>query len=352
MPSRTGIVKDARYFRHETSVFHPESAKRLEAIYKMLDAPDMKDKFTLIEPTSATLEEIGMIHEEWYIEAVARTAGKAHTYLDPDTETSPESYETARLAVGGFNNAIDAVVRGDVRNAFAFVRPPGHHAEADRAAGFCLFNNVAIGAMHGIQKHQMKRVLVVDWDLHHGNGTQHSFYEDPRIIYFSTHQYPYYPGTGSLQEIGRGAGKGYTINVPLRTGPGDNEFVKIFRTILHPVALEFRPEMVLLSAGFDIYYKDPLGGMKVTPRGFACLARVLLDIADACCGGRFAITLEGGYHIGGLTDSCRTVLNEMRGDTRVAEEDLKMMEAEADRSIDKIIDAVKDQVRPYWKAFQ
>lgn len=352
MPSRTGIVKDARYFRHETSVFHPESAKRLEAVYKMLEAPDMKDKFTLIEPALATLEDIGMIHEEWYIEAVAKTAGKAHTYLDPDTETSPESYETARLAVGGFNNAIDAVVRGEVQNAFAFVRPPGHHAEADRAAGFCLFNNVAIGAMHAIRKHQMKRILVVDWDLHHGNGTQHSFYDDPRIIYFSTHQYPYYPGTGSVQEVGRGAGKGYTINVPLRTGPGDNEYVKIFRTILQPVALEFKPDMVLLSAGFDIYYKDPLGGMKVTPKGFACLARVLLDIADACCGGRFAVTLEGGYHIGGLTDSCRTVLNEMLGDTRVADDDLKKMEAEADRSIDKIIDAVKDQVRPYWKAFQ
>jgi acetoin utilization deacetylase AcuC-like enzyme len=352
VPSRTGIVKDTRYFRHETSVFHPESAKRLEAIYKMLDAPDMKDKFTLIEPALATLEDIGAIHEEWYIEAVAKTAGKAHTYLDPDTETSPESYETARLAVGGFNNAIDAVVRGEVQNAFAFVRPPGHHAEADRAAGFCLFNNVAIGAMHAIRKHQMKRILVVDWDLHHGNGTQHSFYEDPRIIYFSTHQYPYYPGTGSVQEIGRGAGRGYTINVPLRTGPGDNEFVKIFRTILQPVALEFKPDMVLLSAGFDIYYKDPLGGMKVTPRGFACLARVLLDIAEACCGGRFAVTLEGGYHVGGLTDSCKTVLHEMRGDGRVAEDDLKKMEAEADRSIDKIIDAVRDQVRPYWKAFQ
>jgi acetoin utilization deacetylase AcuC-like enzyme len=232
------------------------------------------------------------------------------------------------------------------------VRPPGHHAEADRAAGFCLFNNVAIGAMHAIKKHQMKRILVVDWDLHHGNGTQHSFYDDPRIIYFSTHQYPYYPGTGSAQEVGRGAGKGYTINVPLRTGPGDNEYVKIFRTILQPVALEFKPDMVLLSAGFDIYFKDPLGGMKVTPKGFACLARVLLDIADACCGGRFAVTLEGGYHIGGLTDSCKTVLNEMRGDTRVPDEDLKKMEAEADRSIDKIIDTVKDQVRPYWKAFQ
>lgn len=352
MPSKTGIVKDARYFRHETGVFHPESAKRLESIYKMLDAPDMKDNFTLIEPSIASLEEIGTIHEEWYIEAVARTAGKAHTYLDPDTETSPESYETARLAVGGFNNAIDAVVGGEVQNAFAFVRPPGHHAEADRAAGFCLFNNVAIGAMHAINRHQMKRILVVDWDLHHGNGTQHSFYEDPRIIYFSTHQYPYYPGTGSVQEIGRGAGKGYTINVPLRTGPGDNEFVKIFRMILKPAALEFKPDMVLLSAGFDIYFKDPLGGMKVTPRGFACLTRILLDIAEVCCGGRFAVTLEGGYHIGGLTDSCRTVLNEMRGDTRVAEEDLKKMEAEADRSIDKIIETVRDHQRPYWKAFQ
>ncbi len=352
MPSKTGIVKDTRYFNHETSVFHPESPKRLEAIYKMLEAADMKDKFTLIEPRPAANEDIAAVHEQWYIDAVAKTAGKAHTYLDPDTETSPESYETALLAAGGFDNAIDAVVEGKVQNAFAFVRPPGHHAEADRAAGFCLFNNVAIGALHAIRKYQMKRVLIVDWDLHHGNGTQHSFYDDPRIIYFSTHQYPYYPGTGSVQEIGRGAGKGYTINVPLRTGPGDNEYLKIFRTILKPVALEFKPDIVLLSAGFDIYFKDPLGGMKVTPRGFACLARVLLDVADACCGGRFAVTLEGGYHIGGLTDSCKTVLNEMLGDTRVSEEEQEKMEEGADRSIDKILDAVKDQIRPYWKAFQ
>ena len=352
MPSDTGIVRDIRYYNHETSAFHPESPKRLEAIYKMLESPEMKGKFKLIEPRPATHDEIGMIHESWYIDAVAKTAGKAHTYLDPDTETSPESYETALLAAGGFLNAIDAAVAGDVKNGFAFVRPPGHHAEADRAAGFCLFNNVAIGAMHAIKKHQMKKVLVVDWDLHHGNGTQHSFYADPRIIYFSTHQYPYYPGTGGVQEIGTGAGKGYTINVPLRTGPGDNEYVKIFRTILQPVALEFKPDIVLLSAGFDIYYKDPLGGMKVTPRGFACLSRVLLDIAEACCDGRFVVTLEGGYHIGGLTDSCKTVLNEMKGDTRVPEEELKKMEAEADRSTDRVLDAVRDQMRPYWKAFQ
>ncbi len=352
MPLRTGIVKDERYMRHETSAFHPESPKRLEAIYRMLESPDMQGKFVLIEPRYAGPEEIGMIHEQWYIEVVAKTAGKSHTYLDADTETSPESYETARLAVGGVCNAVDAVVKKEVDNAFAFVRPPGHHAEADRGAGFCLFNNVAIGAMHAINKLGLRKILIVDWDLHHGNGTQHSFYDDPRVVYFSTHQYPYYPGTGSVQEIGRGRGKGFTVNVPLRTGPGDNEYVKIFRSILQPVALEFKPDLVMLSAGFDIYFKDPLGGMKVTPRGFACLTRIILNIADACCDGRLAVTLEGGYHVGGLTDSCKTVLNEMRGDTHVTEDELKQMEAEANPYIDKIIEAVKDQVRPYWKALQ
>jgi acetoin utilization deacetylase AcuC-like enzyme len=353
MPSKTAVVKDKRYLRHETSAYHPESPKRLEAIYRMLDASDMSEKFTLIEPRYATHDEIEMIHEDWYISAVANTAGKTHCYLDPDTETSPESYETAKLAIGGFLNAIDAVVNGEAGNAFAFVRPPGHHAEADRAAGFCLFNNIAIGATHAINKHKMEKILIVDWDLHHGNGTQHSFYADPRVVYFSTHQYPYYPGTGSVQETGNGAGKGYTVNVPLQTGPGDNEYVKIFNTILRPLALEFKPDMVLLSAGFDIYFKDPLGGMNVTPKGFACLARVLLDIADACSAGRFIAILEGGYHLEGLTSSCKAVLGEMRGDTYITENELNKMEAEADkRLIDKTLDAVKDQLKPCWKAFR
>ncbi|MFA7465002.1 MAG: histone deacetylase, partial [Syntrophales bacterium] len=170
MPPTTGIVRDQRYLRHETSVFHPESPKRLEAIYKMLDSVDMKGKFLEIEPRPASLDEIGMIHKPAYIETVARTAEMEHAYLDPDTETSPESYSAALLAAGGFLNAIDRIMEGTVKNAFAFVRPPGHHAEANRAAGFCLFNNVAIGAMHAIRKHGVERVLIVDWDLHHGNG--------------------------------------------------------------------------------------------------------------------------------------------------------------------------------------
>ena len=352
MPFRTGIVKDSIYLRHETGAYHPESAKRLESIYRMLGSPDMQDKFAEIQARCATNEEIGAIHEEAYIKRVEETAGRAHCSLDPDTETSPESCHAAKMAAGGFCNAIDSVIRGEVSNAFAFVRPPGHHAEADTAAGFCLFNNVAIGAMHAIKACGMKRVLIVDWDLHHGNGTQHSFYEDNRIIYFSTHQYPFYPGTGSVHEIGRKAGLGFTINVPLMQGPGDAEYVKIYDKILKPVALEFKPEIILVSAGFDIYFKDPLGGMKVTPEGFAGLTRVLMNIADECCGGKLVFILEGGYHVQGLTDSIKAVLLELRNDTIQSKERLAAVIESANPTIDKVIAMVVDQVKPFWKSLQ
>jgi len=349
---KTGIVKDERYLRHETAVFHPESPKRLESIYKMLDDSEMNEKFLFIEPTHATHEDIGMVHKQSYIEFVAKTAGKGHSYLDPDTETSPESYDAAKLAAGGLCNAIDSVVKGETGNAFAFVRPPGHHAEADRAAGFCIFNNIAVGALHAIKKYKMERILIVDWDLHHGNGTQHSFYEDSRVLYFSTHQYPFYPGSGSVNEIGRGEGLGYTINVPLRVGPGDAEFVKIFRTILEPVAADYRPDLVLLSAGFDIYYNDPLGGMNVTPPGFAKLMRVILDIADECCDGKLVVALEGGYDLTGLTQSTEEVLKEMCGETHVSRADLDSIEAKAAPYIDESIKTVIDQIKPLWRVFR
>ncbi|MCD6153335.1 MAG: histone deacetylase [Syntrophobacterales bacterium] len=351
MLKKTGIVKDERYLRHEMGNFHPESPARLEAIYKMLESPDMKDKFVNITPRHATHEEIEMIHSPSYIEMVAGTAGKSHTFLDPDTSTSPESYDVARLAVGGLLNAIDAVASGSVDNAFAFIRPPGHHAETGRAAGFCIFNNIAIGALHAIKKHGMKRILIADWDLHHGNGTQHSFYEDSRVLYFSTHQYPFYPGTGGINETGKKEGLGYTINVPLGPGPGDAEYLKIFRRVLQPVALAFRPDMVMLSAGFDIYYGDPLGGMKVTPAGFANLARVLLNIVDECSGGKFVITLEGGYDIQGQSQSARAVLNEMRGETSQTDKNLDRIESEATESVDKTIDSVIRQIQGFWPVF-
>ncbi len=351
MSRKTGIVKDSRYLQHSAGFAHPESPERLAAIYEMLENPLMSWKFTPIEVREATHQEIETIHAPSYIEYVASTAGKRSVYLDPDTSTSPESYETAKLAVGGVCNAIDSVMEGKVDNAFAFVRPPGHHAERDTAAGFCIFNNIAIGAMHAIEKYKLRRVLIVDWDLHHGNGTQHSFYGDQRVLYFSTHQYPYYPGTGSLQETGRGHGEYYTINVPLSTGAGDASFVKIFRQILQPAALEFKPELILLSAGFDTYYQDPLGGMQVTPDGFAAMTRVLLSIADTCCQGHFVAVLEGGYHIVGLTRSVKAVLEEMLDETHFSEERLSLLEKEADEGTSQIINKVISRISPYWKVF-
>jgi len=350
MPKKTGIVKDQRYLQHSAGAYHPESPERLAAVHAILDKPAMAQKFIQIAPREATHKEIEMIHAPSYVEYIASTAGKDSVYLDADTATSPESYEIAKLAVGGLLNAVDAVMQKKVDNAFALVRPPGHHAEHDRAAGFCIFNNVAIGAMHAINKHGLKKILIVDWDLHHGNGTQHSFDDDPRVLYFSTHQYPYYPGTGSLQEIGRGKGEGYTINVPLSTGADDAAFVKIFRKILQPAALQYKPDFVLLSAGFDTYFQDPLGGMRVTPKGFAALTRIMLDIADSCCEGRFVVVLEGGYHVMGLAESIKAVLEEMRGDTVCAEERLAAMEKEAGAVADNVIKQVTAKIKPYWNA--
>ncbi len=351
MTRKTGIIKDKRYLRHGDGFSDPETPQRLSSIYEMLDNPQQSWKFVEIEPRQATDEELALNHCPAYIRQLQATAGQKFVSLDPDTVATAESYEVARLAVGGLLRAIDAVMTGEVDNAFALVRPPGHHAGESGAAGFCLFNNVAVGGLYALQKYGLDRVLIVDWDLHHGNGTQQTFYEDDRVLYFSTHQYPAYPGTGALEEIGRGEGSGYTVNVPIRSGADDAQYVKMYRRILVPLARSFRPQLVLLSAGFDIYFRDPLGNMRVTPEGFAKLTRILLSIADECCGGKLVATLEGGYHVSGLTDSVKAVLQEMRGDTEVSEEDLQELEASADPVIDPLIRRVIDGIKPYWPVF-
>jgi acetoin utilization deacetylase AcuC-like enzyme len=309
--TRTGIVRHEKYLDHDMGPFHPESPRRLQAIYAMLSEPDMKDQFKEVPVRRAEREELLLVHAPEYVDMLAETEGKDRSVLDPDTSTSPGSYEAALLAAGGLCEAIAMVNRGELDNAFALVRPPGHHAEHSRAMGFCLFNNVAVGARYAQESLNMERILIVDWDLHHGNGTQHSFEEDPSILYFSTHQYPYYPGSGAFGEVGGNGGKGYTVNVPLSTGYGDGEYVEIFEKILKPIAAEFDPDLILVSAGFDIYFEDPLGGMRVTPRGFAAMARSLMDMADASSGGKMVITLEGGYHVEGQRDSVKEVLREM-----------------------------------------
>lgn len=343
---KTGIVRDDRFMNHQMGAYHPESPTRLEVIYGMLEDQDMMDHFTSVPVRRAEREELLWVHTPNYVDKVASTEGKDYTYLDPDTQTCAGSYEAALLAAGGLCEAVSMVHDGRLDNAFALVRPPGHHAESARAMGFCLFNNVAVGTRYAQEKLGIRRILVIDWDLHHGNGTQHAFEEDPSILYFSTHQYPYYPGSGAFDETGRGEGEGYTVNIPLSTGCGDGEYTTIFEKIFKPIALEFDPEMILVSAGIDIYMGDPLGGMGVTPEGFSAMTRSIMEMADACCDGKVVLTLEGGYSLQGLRDSVKCILKELADTTRTRPGDFMK---NTTSNIDYLIQHVTMAHHRYWK---
>lgn len=340
---KVGVVKDDIYLEHLTDQFHPESPARLQRIYSMLKQLPQEDLLYLT-PRTASDDEICLIHDARYRETVAQTAGKPYTRLDPDTSTSPRSYEAACVAVGGMLDLVDAVMRGEIDNGIALVRPPGHHAERARAMGFCLFNNIGIGARYLIGKYALSRILLVDFDLHHGNGTQHSFYDDPMVLYFSTHQYPYYPGSGWYSEVGQGDGKGYTVNVPLTYGMNDVDYDYVFNQLLFPLADAFGPQLVLVSAGFDIHRDDPLGGMDVTESGFANMTRILLDIASRHCGGKMLVALEGGYDLDGLTKSVQAVIMEMKGTPLYTP-----VQGEPCRGVVQTIANVKEALKPYWK---
>jgi acetoin utilization deacetylase AcuC-like enzyme len=309
---KTGVVIDERYTAHETGDGHPERPGRITTLLQMLAAHSAPD-LVRIDPRPATAEEIALNHDAEHVGRVAATAGRPFFAFDADTPTGRRSYETALLAAGGLIELVDAIMAGVVQNGFALVRPPGHHAERGRAMGFCLFNNVAIAARLLRQRHGLERVLIVDWDLHHGNGTQHSFYDDPSVLYASTHQYPFYPGTGAAEEVGIRGGEGCTVNVPLRAGAGDPELVEAFARVVVPVARQFRPDFVLVSAGFDCHRRDPLGGLTATERGIAELARQLLVVAHECADGRLAAVLEGGYDLTAIRDSVAQVLEVLGG---------------------------------------
>ncbi len=343
---KTGIVRDNRYLDHFMGAAHPECPERLSAIYQMLDE-EMKDVFISVPAREALREELLYVHSSGYIDEIASTDGLESTYLDPDTQTSPGSYRAALLAAGGLCEAVKMVNSGELDNAFALVRPPGHHAERSMAMGFCLFNNIAIAAMYARKTLGLERVLIVDWDVHHGNGTQHSFEDDDSILYFSTHQYPYYPGTGSYGEIGKHRGAGKTVNIPLPTGYGDGDFVSIYDRILKPITYEYKPDMILVSAGFDIYFKDPLSSMNVTPEGFAGLTRLIMDLADNCCNGKLVITLEGGYHINGLRDSVKAVLEELADIRKTSIQDL--MSKANEKIVAFALKPVLEIHRDFWK---
>jgi len=292
-----GFFFHPSFLQHDTGPGHPEQPLRLSAICDHLRAVGLWSKLTHLEPRPATREILALVHPERYLDEVEQACRRPPTALDPDTIAAPGSWPAALRAAGAVTQAVDRLMVGTLDAAFCAVRPPGHHALADRAMGFCLFNNVAIGARYAQRHHQLRRVLIVDWDVHHGNGTQAIFCDDPSVLYFSTHQFPFYPGTGAREEIGRGAGMGFTLNVPLPAGAGDAELIRAFREELVPKALAFQPELVCISAGFDAHRDDPLAGLAVTEAGYAELTRLVREIADTHCRGRIVSVLEGGYHL-------------------------------------------------------
>ena len=300
----TGFVYDAIYLKHQTGAGHPESPERLTAIVDRLTQDGVLKSLVRLKPAAASVQWVTTVHAPEYVERVRKSCEAGAHYVDtPDAPASRASYEVALDAVGGVQSAIDAVMNGTVRNAFCAIRPPGHHALKDRAMGFCLFNNVAIAARYIQRKHKLGKVLIVDWDVHHGNGTQAMFYDDPTVFYFSIHQSPFYPGTGGSEEKGVGKGLGFTRNVPLAGGSGDAEYKQAFVEVLKPAAAAFKPDFVLVSAGFDAAKDDLLGQMKVTPGGYAQLTRIVRGIADQYCHGRLVSVLEGGYNLESLAAS-------------------------------------------------
>ena len=309
---RTGIVLDSRYQDHYTGRTHPERPERVATLLDLIEHAQ-RSGLKRMSPRLATPEEVTLIHDPSHVDRVASTAQQDRFSFDADTPVSAQSYATAMLATGGLLTLLDAVMEREIDNGFALVRPPGHHAERNRPMGFCLFNSAAIGAQYLRERFGLKRILVMDWDVHHGNGTQHSFYDDPGVLYISTHQYPYYPGTGALDEVGQGQGEGYTLNLPLSAGCGDAEYQELFEFVIDPICRQFDPEFVVISAGFDAHIRDPLGGMQVTETGFGTMARILLRVAQEHAQDRCVAILEGGYDLEGLKKSVLQVVDEMGG---------------------------------------
>ncbi|THJ19401.1 MAG: histone deacetylase [Nitrospira sp. CG24D] len=301
---KTGLVYHPAYLEHDMGMGHPESPNRLRAIMQQLEQSGTMAQLTRIEPRMAEDEWITRVHTAAYLASLKQHApASGRVSLDPDTSMSPGSLTAAYLATGGALAAVDAIMTKQVDHVFCAVRPPGHHAEASRAMGFCLLNNVAIAARYAQKKHGLSRVLIVDWDVHHGNGTQHSFEDDPSVLFFSTHQFPHYPGTGRESERGRGAGEGYTINVPMEAGEGDDEYRAILHKVLVPAAEQFKPELVIISAGFDAHKDDPLASMGLTEAGYAELTGIVAGIAKKYAQGRILSSLEGGYNLTALAAS-------------------------------------------------
>jgi acetoin utilization deacetylase AcuC-like enzyme len=347
------LFTSPRFADHLTPPGHPERVERFE-VMQAVASTFRASGGTVREPRPATRDELTRIHGVDYVRVIAETTGRA-TALDADTFTSPETYEVACLAAGAAVGAVEHVLSAGGRGAatpgplraLAVVRPPGHHAEADRAMGFCFFNNIAVAAAHA-RARGLRRVAIVDYDVHHGNGTQWSFYADPSVLFVSSHQYPYYPGTGAASDIGSGTGIGFTINLPLEAGATDADYELVYSRVAIPALRQFKPELILISAGFDAYMDDPLGGMRLTSACFGRLTSMIVSVANECCEGRVVAITEGGYNLQGLAEGLRETIAAL--DTPADSKAPSTGSGSSDTTRgEEALRAVLPVLRPHWQ---
>jgi acetoin utilization deacetylase AcuC-like enzyme len=336
------VFTSDRFADHLNPPGHPERSERAE-VMQVVASEFRRRGGVVVEPRAATDAELARIHDPEYIGLIRETAGRA-VALDPDTFTSPDSYDVALLSAGAAVAAVDHVLdKGPGRRALVLSRPPGHHAERSRAMGFCLFNNVAVAAAHA-RARGLSKLAIVDFDVHHGNGTQRAFYDDPSVLFISSHQFPFYPGTGAADETGTGAGKGFTVNLPLDAGANDGDYELVYAAA-KAILRQFRPELLLVSAGFDAHVDDPLAGMRVTSPQFGRLTAVIAEVADECCAGRLVAVTEGGYDLPALAGSLRSVIDVLDG--RITLQELPAPQRQTRRG-EACLEAVRGQLGNFW----
>lgn len=345
------IIKDDRFTKHLESIPHLENARRVEAIHSVLKDPSLGGKWMAVAPRFASRDELAMVHTPRHIERIEQTSGRPLSSFDLDTQATEESYDVARLAVGSTFSLLDQIWGGKGKRGFACVRPPGHHAEPNKAMGFCLFNNIALAARYLKESYGVRKVMIVDVDVHHGNGTQAAFYNTDEVLFVSMHQFPAYPGTGNIGEVGQGDGEGYTVNIPLGRGYGDRQFAQIIYFLVYHLAKEYEPEMMLISCGFDLYSHDRLGEMKVSPQGYALMTFFLLEIAERVCDGRILFVMEGGYSLKGIRECGIRVLQEMCDVPTLTREKIRKI---SDSSHDRLepLKKVIELQKKYWKSLR
>lgn len=345
------ITSDERFTAHLEKIPHLESPRRMRAIHQAMNDPSVIGRWAEIKPRLATVDELAWVHTRAHIERIAGSEGKPLTSFDLDTQASERSYEVARLAAGAVFNLLDGIWNGLGNRGLACIRPPGHHAEPDRAMGFCLFNNVALGARYLKEHHSVKRVMIVDIDMHHGNGTQTAFYDTDEVLYLSFHHFPCYPGTGNFGEVGTGRGEGFTVNVPLGKGYGDEDFGRMVYFLVNPLAQAYEPEIMLVSCGFDLYIHDRLGAMRVSPEGYGLMTFFLQAIADKVCGGRIGFVMEGGYSLKGIRECGLRVIQALCGLSTVPRRSLDRVVGSSPKKL-PFLSKVKQVHSKYWKVLR